>query len=272
MLLPTIKIGTADVTRLIIGGNPFSGNSHVSAALDNEMMDYFTTKTIKKTIRDCMENGINTMQVRADRHMLRIIRELKQEGCPIQWIAQTASEIVPYETNVASAKNYGPIAIYLHGTATDKMFKEKQYDEIKYKLQEIRESGCAVGLATHMPEVMAYAEEKNWDIDFYMACVYNLSKEDRISSAITGKANEGERFDDGDKPLMYAAIKSTEKPCLAFKILASTRKCESPETVEEAFKEGYANIKPTDGIIVGMFPKMTNQVADNCGIVRGILG
>lgn len=33
-MLPTIKIGDNDITRLIVGHNPFSGNSHVSEKLD----------------------------------------------------------------------------------------------------------------------------------------------------------------------------------------------------------------------------------------------
>ena len=270
-MLPTIKIGDTDVTRLIVGGNPFSGNSHVSAALDNEMMDYFTTETIKKTLRDCLAHGVNTMQLRADRHIMRMIRELYAEGVKLNWIAQTASEILPFETNVRSARACDSAGIYLHGTLTDRLFKEKKYGEIKDKLNVIRETGAAVGLGTHMPAVIEYAEEHGLDLDFYMASVYNLSKEDRVSSAITGLANEDERFDDADRPLMYETIRAAKKPCLAFKILASSRNCQSAETVEAAFKEAYANIKPTDGVIVGMFPKYSDQVRQNCEIVKKIL-
>lgn len=42
-MLPTIQLGNTSVTRLIVGGNPFSGNSHVNEALDWQMRDYFTT-------------------------------------------------------------------------------------------------------------------------------------------------------------------------------------------------------------------------------------
>jgi len=270
-MLPTIKIGQTDVTRLIIGGNPFSGNSHVSAALDNEMMDYFTTETIKKTICDCLAHGVDTMQLRADRHIMRMVRELYLEGHKLNWIAQTASEIAPFETNVRNASVYKPAGVYLHGTLTDRLFKAKKYDEIETKLKIIRESGAAVGLGTHMPEVVEYAEERGLDLDFYMACVYNLSKEDRVSSAITGRANEGERYDDADKVKMYKTIRAAGKPCLAFKILAASRKCQSHDTIEAAFREAYANIKPIDGVVVGMFPKHSDQVRQNCDIVKKIL-
>ena len=45
--LPTVRLGGHEVSRLIIGGNPFSGNSHFSAEWDNDMLDYFTTENIK---------------------------------------------------------------------------------------------------------------------------------------------------------------------------------------------------------------------------------
>jgi len=40
--VPLVPFGPHQISRLIVGGNPISGNSHVSAALDNEMRDYFT--------------------------------------------------------------------------------------------------------------------------------------------------------------------------------------------------------------------------------------
>lgn len=33
----------------------------------------------------------------------------------------------------------------------------------------------------------------------------------------------------------------------------------------------FANIKPTDGVFVGMFPKVTDQVGENCRYAREIL-
>ena len=270
-MLPVIKLGGAEVTRLIVGGNPFSGNSHVSEEMDSEMMDYFSTENIKKTLKDCAANGINTMQMRADSHIMRIVRELRSEGVPLRWIAQTAPEFGSYENNVRSMLKYDPLAIYHHGSMTDIFFKEKNYDELIRRLKVIRETGRTVGLCTHMPEVIYHAEENNWDVDFYMACVYNLSAAPRESGSLTGKANVNERFEDEDKPLMYAAIKSVSKPCLAFKILGSTRNCGSPATVEAAYRECFENIKSTDAVIVGMFPKYSDQPAENCSIVKKIL-
>jgi hypothetical protein len=45
-MLPTVPFGRHRISRLIVGGNPFSGNSHVSRDMDDEMMDYFSTENI----------------------------------------------------------------------------------------------------------------------------------------------------------------------------------------------------------------------------------
>ena len=271
-MLPTVPFGEHRITRLIIGGNPFSGNSHISRELDDEMMDYFSTGNIKKTLSDCQRHGLNTMQLRADRHITRIIREFRQEGGEMHWIAQTCPELGDFAGSVRRTMDYGPIAIYHHGTIADNLFKEGKIDELKARLAVMRETGALVGLGTHMPEVIEYAEEHNFDIDFYMACVYNLSKVQRQSSSLTGVANQGEPFDEEDRELMFKAIRGTKKTCLAFKILGATRRCATPGDVYSAFEEAFANIKPVDAVVVGMFPRDSDQVRENAEIVRKLCG
>lgn len=270
-MLPTIKLGDFDVSRLIIGGNPFSGNSHISAEVDEAMEDYYSVENIKKALFRSEACEINTLQVRGDKHLFRMLREYYNDGGRLQWIAQTASEFRSFEGNISQIVKYQPIAIYHHGTRTDALFKNKEYTEIENSLKIIRKSGKLVGLATHMPEVMEYAEEHHWDIDFYMACVHNISKIDRVSSAITGLANAAEPFDDEDREIKFKTIRSTSKPCLAFKIMGAGRKCESSATVKAAFVEAFASIKPIDAVIVGMYQKASDQIFENTQMVKEIL-
>ena len=272
MEIPQVDFCGRRISRLIIGGNPFSGNSHVSPALDGEMEDYYTTQHVKDALFRCMECGINAMQLRGDKHIARILREFRLEGGDLHWIGQTAPELSPYENTVQLMRRGGAYAAYHHGTMTDALFKAGEYDEIKRRLAVLREAGLAAGLGSHMPEVFEMAERQHWGADFYMCCVYNISKINRVSSSVTGKLNEGEPFDDEDRAIMYSFIRSTEKPCLAFKILGASRRCATPETVREAFAEAFAGIKPGDAVVVGMFQRDKDQVAENAAIVKEILG
>jgi len=270
-MLPTVPLGPYQISRLIIGGNPFSGNSHVSKDMDNEMQDYFNTENIKKTLFACQEQGVNAMQLRADRHLTRIIREYRQDGGTMQWIAQTCPELGDFAGSVKGIMGYKPIAVYHHGTIADNLFKAGDIDELKRRLAVIRDTGALVGLGTHMPELIEYSDEHGLDVDFYMACVYNLSKVQRQSSSVTGVANQDEPFDEEDRPLMYKTIRATPKTCLAFKIMGATRRCAAPGGAEAAFAEAFANIKAGDAVVVGMFPKYSDQARENCDIVKSIL-
>ena len=118
--LPMVRLGDHPISRLIVGGNPVSANSHVSSNLSDEMRDYFTTANTKKLLAACERAGINTWQSRADRHIMRLLHEYRQEGGRIQWIAQTASEYGDLKRNLGEASDLRPVGIYHHGFQTDK--------------------------------------------------------------------------------------------------------------------------------------------------------
>lgn len=250
------------ISRLIVGGNTVSGTSHVSSQLDGEMENYFTSQNIKKMLSSCMKHGINTMQLRGDKHIMRLIREFRLEGGDMGWIAQSVPEAGSFDVNVSQMAGYNPVLMYHHGCVTDDLFKAGEYEELKRRLSVIRKTGVPVGLCTHMPEVVEYAETHHWELDFYMCCVYNISVPERQeASRITG--NEDPVFVETDIPIMYKTIGAAQKPCLAFKILGAARRCGTQEQVQSAFNEAYSSIKPGDAVIVGMYPKNLDQVSLN---------
>lgn len=271
-LLPTIKIGDKDVTRLICGGNPISGISHYSSEMDWDMLRYFTMPRLMDLLDECVRQGINTVQTRGDFHTMRMYLEYCERGGKIQWIVQTASEYRDIFANIDRMASFGPIAMYHHGTHTDNCWHEGRIDEVQDYLKRIHDHGLPAGLGTHIPEVIEYAEEHGWETDFYMACFYNLARGYKAAPAVEREAYAKEQYPDTDPERMCRTIRQTPKPCLAFKILAANRKCSSPESVRAAFEYAFANIKPTDAVVVGMFPKYRNQVEENARFVREILG
>ncbi len=108
-LLPTVDFFGKNVTRLICGGNPFSGFSHVSSQLDREMIDYYTMPNLQKVLDECWEQGINTFQSRGDRHQMRMYLEHRMKGGEMQWIAQTASEFADINAILLRFVNMNPL-------------------------------------------------------------------------------------------------------------------------------------------------------------------
>lgn len=262
--LPTVPFGPVRVSRLIVGGNPFSGNSHYSPELSDEMAGYFTAGRIVRTLLRCQELGITTMQSRADRHILRVLREYRLQGGTMHWIAQTASELADLHANVRQIAAAGAVGAYHHGSRTDRLWSEGRIDEVLPLLQTMRDSGLQVGVGTHIPEVIDYVEERGWDVDFYMACLYNLNRRPRDGTIVGGTPHrEEDRFIDEDRDTMARRILATRKTVLAFKVLAARRNARTPADTREAFRWAYAHIKPTDAIVVGMFPKYRDEVREN---------
>jgi hypothetical protein len=70
---------------------------------------------------------------------------------------------------------------------------------------------------------------------------------------------------------MFAAVRQAKRPCLAFKVLAAGRRIGSPRQIDDAFRAAYEGIKPADGVIVGMYPRYSDEVRENCDRVRRIL-
>ena len=271
-MLPTIRIGNNDVTRLIIGGNPLSGISHWSSEMDWDMLRYYAMPQLQKLLDECWKNGINTVQSRGDRHQMRMYLEHREGGGKLQWIVQTASEFRDIFHNISEIAAYGPIAIYHHGTHTDNSWHQGQLDQVGDFLKAIHDHGLPAGIGTHIPRVVEYAEEKGWETDFYMCCFYNLARGYKSAPAAEQNAYAKERYQAGDPDVMTAMMRQVKKPCLGFKMLAATRNAETPEDTRRAFTYAFDNIKPNDGVVVGMFPKYRDQVAENAAYVRELCG
>lgn len=271
-LLPTFAIGGKRITRLICGGNPFSGFSHVSGALDREMIEFYTMPALQATLDECLANGINTFQSRGDRHQMRMVLEHRLKGGTIQWIAQTASEFADHRANVLEICRYEPIAIYNHGTHTDNCWHTGRIDQVRDLVKFIKDQGLPAGIGTHIPAVIEYAEEHGWETDFYMGCLYNLARQYKSAPATDQDAYARDHFPKEDPAAMAKVLRAVQKPCIAFKLMAASRNCTTPETTRAAFQFAFDHIKPTDGVDVGMFQKHRNQVAENARMVREVLG
>ena len=163
------------------------------------------------------------------------------------------------------------IAIYNHGTYTDKCWNAGNMDPVLATIEAIKSHGLPAGVGTHVPEVIEYAEEHGWPTDFYMGCFYNISRGTEASPATDPDAYDRDMFPADDPAKMTAVLRQVAKPCLGFKILAAGRNCATPADTRAAFEFALENLKPTDAVVVGMFPKHSNQVAENAAIVREIL-
>jgi hypothetical protein len=270
-MIPTVDFFGQQVSRLIIGGNPFSGHSYIPSVPGSEMLDYYTMDAVVQAHLDAQLSGYNTSMLLSDDFTLRLLREYRNNGGTMQWIAQTHPPIL-LESNLYGIMSQNPIAIFHQGTMTDTLYEAGKIGELTDNIKRIKDTGKPTGISTHVPEVILRAEDENWGVDFYMACVHNMRKRQRYeSSFITGIHHEFGFYAE-DRAEMFNVIQQISKPCIAFKILSGGHLCDTPQSLEEAFRETYANIKPTDMAVVGVFQKYKNQISENAEIVKRLLG
>jgi hypothetical protein len=113
-------------------------------------------------------------------------------------------------------------------------------------------------------------ESRGWDVDFYMACVYERHRSAADLEKLLGQVPlpVGEVYLSQDPPRMFKAIRQTRRPCLAFKILAAGRLSDRKPWVEQAFRQTFESIKPNDAVIVGIYDRYSDQPAENAEYVR----
>jgi len=259
-MFPTADFCGLNVSRFIIGGNPFSGFSHQSRERDEEMLNYYTTERLKETLRRGEAVGLTTTIMRSDLHVHRLLREYYNEGGTLQWIAQVGADSGAHTIPVAidRAAAAGAKAIYIHGGQVDHAYAERDADQVAAWMGHIRTHGIPAGVAGHAPEAHLWADSLGV-ADFHAVCFYNCG------SLHDGK---GEKFRPEDPPRAVQAIQQIQKPCIGYKIMGAGR-----VAPQEAFAFAFANIKPGDVVNVGIYRgDQDDMVEEDAALARQAIG
>ena len=265
--MPQITFGEHSVSRLILGANPINGGSHLSRFVNLQMKRYFTSERIMELLRRCEELGINTWQ--SGEINLDSYNAFREQGGKMHYIALARQD--PADSDmIERLVSAGTIGIAHHGEVTDNFWRNGKIETVREYCKKIRDTGVMVGVSTHIPAIVDYVITKGWDVDFFMCCVYERHRTRQELTALLGDVPIPLRevYLEGDPPRMFEVMRQTEKPCLAFKILAAGRLCDKPEWVEQAFESTFRQIKPNDAVIVGMYPEYEDQPAMNAQYVR----
>jgi hypothetical protein len=270
-LLPVVKFGKTEITRLIIGSNPFYGYSHFNRILDAAMREYYTPERRVEVLLACERQGINSWQLHYNDQPREDLKHYRAAGGKMNLILLADFELMTNPALLPEIAKLGPLGIAHHGNRTDERFRNNEKGKVKDFLKMVRDTGVMVGLSTHNPNVIDCVESENWDIDYYQACLYRVSRTAEEARAEFKEAPIGETYMEKDPERMCRVIRQTKKPCLAFKLFGAGRTVNSRQQIESAFRFALTNIKPGDAVIVGMFPKFSDQVTENVSIVRKLL-
>jgi hypothetical protein len=272
-LLPTIKLGPHSVTRLILGGNPIYGHSHFNKLLSQHMTAWHTPQRVVELLKRCVQAGINTWQNSYAERTLEDVDRVRSAGVDFHWLCLGKPDWDEHPQRIDDAAKRKPIGIAPHGALAERLHRQEKLGVLRDLLKRIRDQGVLVGLSAHNPALIELAEEKGWDVDYYMCCLYYLTRPRAEFQRLLGDTLPlGEIYLPSDPPRMFKVIGAAKKPCLAYKLLAAGRRIASLAEVRQCFETALTNIKPTDAMIVGMYQQFGDQAGENAAVVREICG
>lgn len=243
---PAGRLGKLTVTRLICGGNLFSGFAHSGDLLyvSSLLKHYFSEDKILDTLQLCEENGINTAVLRTDAQIIRAIKRYRQErGGRIQWLAQTYPTDADLKTNVQMAIDNGAVGAFIMGGNAEKLWKAGKTELLGEVVELMKRNGLVAGVGSHTMAVTKAVEELKIGPDFYFKTINSVGYESEDPAAIA------------------AYMKTIRKPWVAFKVLGAGR-TKAEDGLDLAFRSG------ADFVNVGMYDF---QVKDDIALVRHIV-
>jgi len=255
--LPTGKIGTLNVTRLIVGGNLTSGFAHSRDLIyvSGLLRQYFTDEKVFETWELCEQCGINTAILRLDDHVIGLLAKYWNErGGKLQWIAQVPIKENDF-TDLKRAVDHGAVGAFIHGGVSESFLAEGKVDALAKAVQFIKDQHVVAGIGGHKVEVPIACEKAGVNPDFYMKTLHSL------------KYWSADRQPEHDNVWCLTPEKTAEfmqtvtKPWIAYKVMAA-----GAIHPQEGFRYAYEN--GADFICAGMFDF---QVREDTIIARNIL-
>src|SRR5215472_17161716 len=265
--MPTGKIGSVKISRLICGGNLVSGWAHsrdlmyVSPLLKH----YFTEEKIMETWSLCEQHGINTMLLDlSDQRAVEVYQKHRARGGRIQYLAQIGPDKTDLKTPVKRAKEAGAVGALLQGNHGDSWTRDGDLKLIGELLALIKEHGMIAGVAGHELRTVMAVEKAGLAPDFYMKTLHSTNywskrRPDQMKEVIDNYSIDNYWCMDPKETIGY--MSELKRPWIAYKVLAAGA-IPPRAGLQHAFENG------ADFAAVGMFDF---QVAENVAITQEVV-
>src|SRR5262249_41074481 len=267
-VLSTAKLGKQQLTRLIIGGKPVHDYSHFKLLLSEHQKAWPSPRRDGRLMSCFAKRGITTWTSTYAEPALPALDSYREAGGKMHWLFLGKPDWHQKQDRIEDAAKRKPVGIAPHGALAEKLHRQKKLKVLTDLLKRIRDTGVLVGLSAHNPALIELAEEKQWDVDYYMCCLYYLTRpREEFKKLLGDDLPLGEVYLPSDPPRMFKVVKAASKPCLVYKVLAAGRRIGSAAEVRQCFKTALESVKPTDALIVGMYQEFGDQVGENARIV-----
>jgi hypothetical protein len=244
--MPTIKLGGLEVSRLILGSNPFWGFWH-----GNPRKPQSYTQERRKAVMDAAAaQGITAIWAPGYKEWIALWKDYKEKGGKLEtWIGQPDGyKEVSLEKQITACAKNGGKAVCIQGVNVDEAMEKKDYEKLKRWLGLIKDYGLPAGLASHRPESILRAEDEGLAAEFY-----------HLTLGVP------DAFDSDARDRTLKTVQQIDKPLVVFKVFGAGR-----FEPKSAFPYVMKAIRRKDGLCVGV--DNPAQVAENAEFMRKLTG
>jgi hypothetical protein len=241
-LFPRTMVGGVSLPRMLMGTNWILGFSHTSAAADQminrrnrnrdaiaEIAQCFMSRGVDAVMGPLVDNpvmldGIHQAEDRTGKPMILI-------DTPIINVDDNAQARKEAEKVIRRSAEIGSKFCLIHHSSAEQLVnKNKQtIERLPDYLKMIRDAGMIPGLSAHMPELIVYSDQNEYDVETYIQ-IYNCM----------GFLMQVEI------EYIHKVIWNAKKPVMSIKAMAAGR-C-SPFV---GLNFSYATLRPCDMVTVG---------------------
>jgi hypothetical protein len=204
--MPMGQIGKLKISRLICGGNLFSGSAHSRKLIyvSRLMRQYFSPEKIMDTLQLCEAQGINTAVMRCDKHITGVLaRYRKERGGKIQWLAQTYPRVKDLTGNIQMAVDNGAVGAFMQGGIGDRFVADGRLEMLGKVIAFVKKNGLVAGVGSHSLDVPRAVEKAGLEPDFYF------------------KTINGVAYNTQNPQEIAELMKTVSRPWIAFKVLGA---------------------------------------------------
>ena len=252
--LPMIKLGELEVSRLILGSNPFFGFAHQAGDVGRKMKAYYTDERIMAVLDEAASLGVTAVAAPPYERWIKLFAAYRKKGGKLAaWIAQPDAKPESMPQAISASIYGGAAAVFVQGARADQQFEKGGFDVLTGWLEQIRKAGLPAGLASHRPDTHPEYEKRKLPTDFYYQCFFQPY---------------AERYVLEHRDQAVATIKKIDKPVIGYKILGAGRL-----KPQEAFAFAFKHLREKDGVCVGVYPEDNEKmIAQDAGLTAKLSG
>ncbi len=185
---PRTTVGGVSLSRMIIGTNWILGYSHTGAAADQMICDrHEDPRNTAKLLRAYLDNGIDTIMAPfgPDGRNAKLLdavhmaedqtgKRLILVDTPIINVDDNDTARHETEQIIRHSAEIGATFCLLHHSSVEQLVNKNKgtMDRLPDYLKMVRDHGMHPGLSAHMPELVIYSDQNDYDVETYIQ-IYN---------------------------------------------------------------------------------------------------